>query len=307
MLSLLPRFGSRSTALASLVRVPQKPLKLCQGLETVQQQPSRTYAKKRAHKLEVGPNRTLAYRQIPGNSKPTIVFVPGLHSYLHMNGMTARALLRYCDLNDYPGIVYDHECIGESAEDPEASRFVLFSHWIEDVKAVVEQLTEGPVVIVGCSMGGWLSLVVAQQMAERLHGLLLYAPALNYVYPYYQRHLAKLPPDLREKLEEGDSHIVGHAYGSALLKKDFAEDSRAYEIDLKQKVQVECPVRILHGLQDHEIPYMQSLELCQALVSDDVDVVFRKNGPHQLEAPVDIEIFLNTLDRMLKDHPVHRH
>ena len=64
------------------------------------------------------------------------------------------------------------------------------------------------------------------------------------------------------------------------------------------------PVRILHGLKDTEVPFEQSIELCQAIKSNDVDVIFRKNGPHQLEQPVDIEIFLNTLDRMLKDHPV---
>ena len=63
----------------------------------------------------------------------------------------------------------------------------------------------------------------------------------------------------------------------------------------------------MHGLQDTEISYNQTLDLCQALVSDDVDVVFRKCGPHQLEQPMDIEIFLNTLDRMLKDHPVESH
>ena len=56
--------------------------------------------------------------------------------------------------------------------------------------------------------------------------------------------------------------------------------------------------------QDLEVPYQQSLTLCQALASNDVDMIFRKNGPHQLDQPVDVEIFLNTLDRMLKDHPI---
>ena len=62
---------------------------------------------------------------------------------------------RFCDLNDYPGVIYDHECTGESNPgDPMISRNVLFSHWIQDVHAVIDQLTEGPIVLVGCSMGG---------------------------------------------------------------------------------------------------------------------------------------------------------
>ena len=135
--------------------------------------------------------------------------------------------------------------------------------------------------------------------------MLLYAPALNYVYPYYQRHLGKLPADVRQRIESGDSEFIAMAaMGSALMKKDFAEDSRQFEVDLSQPVDIKCPVRILHGLQDHEVSHQQTLDLCQSLVSNDVDVIFRKNGPHQLEQPVDIEIFLNTLDRMLKDHPV---
>ena len=74
--------------------------------------------------------------------------------------------------------------------------------------------------------------------------------------------------------------------------------------DLNKPVNIKCPVRIMHGLQDTEISFKQTLDLCQSIVSNDVDLIIRKNGPHQLEQPMDIEIFLNTLDRMLKDHPV---
>jgi pimeloyl-ACP methyl ester carboxylesterase len=154
-------------------------------------------------------------------------------------------------------------------------------------------------------VSGWLALVAAQQLKQPVHGMLLYAPALNYVYPYYQTHLAKLPPDIRERVERGDPHFLGHQHmGSAMLKKDFAEDSRQHEIDLSQKVDITCPVRIMHGLCDVEVSHEQTLQLCQQVASNDVDVIFRKSGPHQLEQPSDIEIFLNTLDRMLKDHPV---
>ena len=95
--------------------------------------------------------------------------------------------------------------------------------------------------------------------------MLLYAPALNYVYPYYQQHLAMLPKEVQKRLEQGQKHhfTSGRNMGSALLQKDFAEDSRAYEIDLDKKVDVECPIRIVHGLSDEVVPYAQTLKVRQ--------------------------------------------
>ena len=152
---------------------------------------------------------------------------------------------------------------------------------------------------------GWLALVAGQQLKDKLHGMLLYAPALNYVYPYFEKHLAKLPQNIRQKILDGDQHFMPmQSMGNALMKRDFAEDSRKFEVNLNEPVDITSPVRILHGLKDTEVPFEQSIKLCQAIKSPDIDVIFRKSGPHQLEQPVDIEIFLNTLDRMLKDHPV---
>ena len=81
---------------------------------------------------------------------------------------------RYCDIHDYSCIVYDHEGMGESAklEGTDRSK-VLFSHWVEDAVAVVNELTEGPVVFASCSLGGWLSLVAAQRLLDRIHGMVI--------------------------------------------------------------------------------------------------------------------------------------
>ena len=206
-------------------------------------------------------------------------------------------------MNDYNCIVYDAEGTGESAGliDPKT---VLFSHWIEDLVTVVEKLTEGPVILTACSMGGWLALVAAQRLKEKVHGIVLWAPALNYVYPYYKRNKQQLPPLVQARLDSGEAHVLAHTYGDALLKKDFAEDSLKYEIDVKKPFELSCPVRLLHGYQDKEVDPEQSKALSQSITSDDVDLIYRKTGRHQLEQPPDIELFINTLDRMLKDFPV---
>jgi hypothetical protein len=80
--------------------------------------------------------------------------------------------------------------------------------------------------------------------------LLLYAPAINYAYPYFKRHLALLPQEIRERILKGDVHLRTYGtFGDAMLKKDFAEDSRKYEIDLEKPIEINCPVRIVHGLK----------------------------------------------------------
>ena len=75
---------------------------------------------------------------------------------------------RYCDMNDYPCVVYDHECSGQSRGDVQK---VTFTSWVEDALRVTSELTEGPLVLVGSSTGGWLSIITALKLKERLHGL----------------------------------------------------------------------------------------------------------------------------------------
>lgn len=253
------------------------------------------------HYLDLGNDRKVAYQAIPGQRQPTVVLIPGLHSYSDMEGQKASCLLRYCDMNDYPCVVYDHECTGKSDGDVKK---VLFSSWVDDAQEVVNQLTEGPVVLVGSSLGGWLSLITAMKIPDRMHGMVLFAPAINYVWPYYHKHKQTLPPDVFSRLEDGDPHVHTCEYGDAMLKEDFAEDSRKYEIDFKQKLEITCPVRIIHGLNDTEVNPEQSVKLCKSMESDDVDLVYRKNSDHQLESPPDLELFLITLDRLMKDNPV---
>jgi len=266
-------------------------------------QAARTVSSSRlnTHFLEIGEGRSVAYQSIPGQRRPTVVMVPGLHSYTNMKGMKASCLLRYCDMHDYPCVIYDHECSGQSKGDVDS---VTFTSWVEDALEVTSRLTEGPLILVGSSLGGWLSIIAGLKIKERLHGLVLFAPALNYVWPYYHRHKALLPTDVCRRLEAGDPHVHTHQYGDALLKEDFAADSRKYELDLEKSLDITCPVRIIHGLMDTEINPNQSMKLCTSVVSEDVDLIYRKNSNHQLESPPDLELFLITLDRLIKDNPV---
>ena len=99
--------------------------------------------------------RTIAV-QLPYNCCTIAVQLLFIDAYTHYEYLVF-LFCRFCDLNDFPGVIYDHECTGESNfGDPiiNNTKDVLFSHWIQDVHAVIDQLTEGPIVLVGCSMGG---------------------------------------------------------------------------------------------------------------------------------------------------------
>lgn len=290
---------SNSRLLTSCTRLATSQVKQCCR--------SISYKRLQTHKLQVGPpesDRAVSYQSVMGVKRPTVVMVPGLHPYTHQQGQKALCLQRFCDMNSYPCVVYDHECCGLSGG---VLDNLLFTHWVEDCLAVVDQLTQGPVILVGSSLGGWLSLVVGQQIKSRLHSMVLVSPAVNYVWPYYNRYKSTLPPHVARRLDQGDPHVITHELGDSMLKLDFALDSRQFELDLESDklVDIDCPVRIIHGLHDRELSVDTSMKLCNILKSEDVDLIVRKIGDHQMEQPTDLELLLVTLDRIIKDNPVH--
>ena len=226
-------------------------------------------------------------------------------SSLKMNSHSETVLLiiyfRYCDLNDFPCVVYDHECTGQSKGD---TKQLMFSHWVEDANNIIDRLTKGPVLLVGSSLGAWVALKVAEDMwPERLYGLVLFSPALNYVWPYYMRHVANLPAKVRERLEAGDIHVHTHEFGNAMLKKDFALESKKYEINLDREghLEIPCPVRIITSLNDKETDPSDVVRLMKAIKSDDVDLIYKKSSTHQFDTAMDYELLLNTVDKLMID------
>ena len=89
---------------------------------------------------------------------------------------------------------------------------------------------------------------------------------------------------MQQKILDGDQHFMSmQSMGNALMKRDFAEDSRKFEVNLNEAVDITSPVRILHGLKDTEVPFQQSIQLCQAIKSEDVDVIYCNNEEEKRE------------------------
>jgi len=247
---------------------------------------------------------TIGAKDSSGAFKRTLLYVPGLNPVSHMNGMKAICLLRFCEMYDYPCVVYDHECLGDSEGD---KKKLLFSHWVEGLEKVINELTEGPVILVASGIGAWLSLLVARQMSmKQLHGMVLFSPAINNLWTQYSKQLQRVPANVAESLEDGDVRIVDTDYGEMLLKKALAEESRKYELDLNDSTQFDIsgvPIRIVHGLCSSEMKVDDLKKLLCSLKSGDVDLLFRKDGDHEMEKYQDWELYMNTIDRLMKDYP----
>jgi len=247
---------------------------------------------------------TIGAKDSSGTYKRTLLYVPGLFPASHMNGMKAICLLRFCIMYDYPCVVYDHECLGDSEGD---KKKLLFSHWVEGLEKVINELTEGPVILVASGIGAWLSLLVARKMSiKQLHGMVLFSPAINNLWSQYNKQLQNVPANIAESLEDGDVRVVDTNYGEMLLKKALAAESRKYEIDLKDSSHLDIsgiPIRIVHGLSNSEVKVDDMRHLLRSLTSGDVDLLFRKDGDHEMDKYQDWELYMNTIDRLIKDYP----
>ncbi|MBO9498210.1 MAG: alpha/beta hydrolase [Novosphingobium sp.] len=227
--------------------------------------------------------RRIAFRKI-GGTGPTLVFLPGYMS--DMAGGKATALFDWAKANGRACLLIDYSGCGES--DGTFAEGTL-SRWREEVLALVAAETHGPLVLAGSSMGGWLMLLCALDLADRVAGLVGIAPAPDFTEWGYDR-LQKAA------LAAGETVFEDSAYGYDPMPTHpgFWRDGQA-QLLLGGDIALDCPVRLLHGQRDTDVPHAISLRLAEALRSDDVQVVLIKDGDHRLSRDGDIALMLRTV------------
>ena len=136
--------------------------------------------------------------------------------------------------------------------------------------------------------------------------MILLGPGFNCLRPGYWYHYNKLPEEVKARVDAGEEHIkIKMRYGGVgILRKDFCENTKSYEIDFSQPINVTCPVRIVHAMKDADVPFDSSLLLMERLATEDVDVILRKTGDHRLNRSNDHVLIISELDRILKQYPV---
>ena len=233
----------------------------------------------------------IAYRRVAGRS-PTVVFLGGFSS--DMTGTKACHLDADCRARGQAYLRFDYQGHGASS-----GRFVdgTIGGWRDDALAVIDNCTEGPLVLVGSSMGAWIMLLVAGARSPAVVGLVGIAAAPDFTEDLIWQ---RLPGESRAVLErDGVIHIPsGYSQADCPISLSLIEEARRHLL-LDTRIAVDCPVRLMHGLDDDDVPWEHSRRLLQALASEDVSLELIKGGDHRLSNAANLTRLSPTLDGLL--------
>ncbi|WP_294253109.1 alpha/beta hydrolase [uncultured Sphingomonas sp.] len=229
----------------------------------------------------------LAHHHAPGAS-PTLVFLPGYRS--DMQGSKVLAMEAWARDRGQAFLRFDYAGCGESPGDFEDQ---TLASWRDDALRMIDTVVEGPVVLVGSSMGGWLMLLVAQARPERVVGMVGIAAAPDFTrWGFTDAEKATLAREgrLEQPSDYGPEPMV--------TTLPFWTSGEA-NLMLEAPIAFDGPVRLLQGQRDAEVPWELALRLADTLRSDDVQVTLVKGGDHRLSRDADIRLLLRATEDVL--------
>ena len=217
--------------------------------------------------------------------------MPGFRS--DMNGIKATALAGHCRSRDHAFLRFDYFGHGASSGDFRAG---TIGRWLEDALAVIDRLTEGPQILVGSSMGGWIALLAALARPGRLKALIGIAPAPDFTEDLIWARLSEA--QRRELLERGELAAASAYEADPIpITLRLVEEGRRHLL-LRGPIRLSCPVRLLHGMEDPDVPYQTSLRLVERLTGIEAVVELIEDGDHRLSRPQDLTRLFAAVDAM---------
>ena len=254
--------------------------------------PDRSMSEARLTSLTIespAPARTIAVRTREGKS-PGVFWLGGFKS--DMRGTKAEALDRWAEEKGRTCVRFDYSGHGESGGD---FRTGTIGRWAEESLAVYLAHARGPQILVGSSMGGWIALLLARRLREipdaaPLAGMVLIAPAVDFTEELMWK---RFTPDIKQELADKGVWQRPSAYSPEqyLVTRRLIEEGRDHLL-LGSMIETGCPVRILQGVEDPDVPWQHAVELTSRLACDDVVLTLVKDGDHRLSRPEDIERLL---------------
>ncbi|MXO75525.1 alpha/beta fold hydrolase [Altererythrobacter aerius] len=228
-------------------------------------------------------DRRIALRHVAGQG-PAIVFLPGYMS--DMAGSKACAVMKWARGEGRECLLLDYSGCGES--DGAFAEGTL-RRWRDEVLALIAARVRNPVILVGSSMGGWLMLLAGLALGERLHGLVGIAAAPDFT------EWGRSAED-KARLQNGETVLDENPYGPdpTPMHPAFWADGQA-NLLLDDPIPLDCPVHLLHGMEDRDVPWEISLRLSRALRSPQVHLTLVKDGDHRLSREADIALLLTTI------------
>ncbi len=232
--------------------------------------------------------RRIAYRRRDGRA-PALFFLPGYAS--DMEGAKALALDAFAEEAGLAMLRLDYSGTGSSGGRFEDGTLSL---WLEEAVAAVDRFTDGPLLLVGSSMGGWIALHLALLRPERVAAMIGIAAAPDFTQWGFS---AEQKAELRAKgrIEEASPY----AATPTVFTQAFWESGEQMRV-LGGEIAIDCPVRLLHGELDSEVPLDIAFRLMRALRSSDVQLNVLKGGSHRLSQPNEIRAMLDALKGLLE-------
>ena len=190
---------------------------------------------------------------------------------------------------------FDYQGHGQSSGDFNEGSI---SEWASDAIDALDQLTDGPQVLVGSSMGGWMMLLVARARPQRIAGLLGLASAPDFTEDLI---LAELSTAQKAELNANGTILIPTDYddeGSYRINKKLLDDG-AKQLLLREPLKLSCPIRLIHGVNDADVPWTTSMRVMETTTSADVEVTLVKAGEHRLSEDRDLDRLRWTLGSLL--------
>lgn len=239
-------------------------------------------------------NRSLAYELVEG-AAPCVIFCPGFNST--MQGNKARALKQYCQQHGQAFMAFDYQGHGQS--DGEFADGTI-STWLADTLAILDIAATryGSVVMVGSSMGGWISLLASLQRANQVCGVLLIACAADMTKTYP----ARIANSDLEYDEQGRGYYrVENSYDDEQDYKIYKQliDDGSQHFLLDSQIAISCPMRLIHGDQDEVVEVSRSERVLSMLTSTNANLSTIAGGDHRLSTPSDLVQILASLSELL--------
>lgn len=221
------------------------------------------------------------------SARPALVFLPGYMS--DMAGSKATYLQAWAQETGRECLLLDYSGCGESPGDFADGSL---STWCDEVVSVITARLSGPVVLIGSSMGGWLMLMVARRLGDQVTGLVGIAAAPDFTDWGYNA-------EEQAQLAAGKTLLRHNPYGPDATPTHplFWQDGQNNR-QLTAPIPITCPVRLLHGTADAEVPSALALQLAENLRSTDVQVVLVKQGDHRLSRPQDLLLLQRTVESL---------
>lgn len=222
----------------------------------------------------------LAFEQVRG-SEPTVVFLGGFAS--DMTGSKASHLDRWARDNGREFLRFDYSGHGKSSGNLQQG---CVSDWAADAAAVIDARTKGKLVLVGSSMGGWIMLLLARTVPERVAGLVGIATAPDFT----EDMLAALSPAERQRLDQTGKALIDEGEGEFEVWRRLLEDPGA--LVLNRDLDLPFPVRLLQGTADTVVPVSKAMQLLEHASGPDIRLTLVKGADHRFCGPAELDLIV---------------